>query len=290
MPRATTITTSARPAVVLKRLRTSRAFVFDMDGTLVLGDKTNHHLNPLPGALEITRWLSDRRVPFVLFTNGTAHTPQQYVGMLRDVGFPLPDNGVMTPASCAADLFRRCRYRRILTLGGEGLERPLRDAGRVIVRPEGKPVADAILVGWFREFTMGALEAACFAAWNGAKVFSCSQSLFFATAEGKALGTSRAISAMIKDLTGARIHVIGKPALEALRCAARQLGARTTELTVVGDDPSLEISMALRGGALAVAVNTGVGAADAGTHLPQKQRPHLAVHEVGELLSLYKGH
>jgi 4-nitrophenyl phosphatase len=290
MPRATTITTSARPAVVLKRLRTSRAFVFDMDGTLVLGDQTNHHLNPLPGALEITKWLSGRRVPFVLFTNGTAHTPQQYVGMLRDVGFPLPDNGGMTPASSAADLFRRRGYRRILTLGGEGLERPLRDAGRVIVRPEGKPVADAILVGWFREFTMGALEAACFAAWNGAKVFSCSQSLFFATSGGKALGTSRAISAMIKDLTGARIHVIGKPALEALRCAARQLGARTTELTVVGDDPSLEISMALRGGALAVAVNTGVGAADAGTHLPQKQRPHLAVHDVGELLSLYKGH
>jgi 4-nitrophenyl phosphatase len=290
MPRvAAIITASAHPAVVLKRLRASRAFVFDMDGTLVLGDKTNHGLNPLPGALEITRWLSDRRVPFVLFTNGTAHTPQQYVGMLRDVGFLLPDNGVMTPASSAADLFRRRGYRRILILGGEGLERPLRDAGMVIVRPEGKPVADAILVGWFREFTMGALEAACFAAWNGAKVYSCSQSLFFATAEGKALGTSRAISAMIKDLTGARIHVIGKPALEALRCAARQLGARTTELTVVGDDPSLEIPMALRGGALAVAVNTGVGAADAVTHLPQKQRPHLAVHDVGELLSLYKG-
>lgn len=290
MPRvAAIINTSAHPAVVLKRLRTSRAFVFDMDGTLVLGDKSNHGLNPLPGALEITRWLSDRRVPFVLFTNGTAHTPQQYVGMLRDVGFLLPDNGVMTPASSAADLFRRRGYRRILILGGEGLERPLRDAGMVIVRPEGKPVADAILVGWFREFTMGALEAACFAAWNGAKVYSCSQSLFFATAEGKALGTSRAISAMIKDLTGARIHVIGKPALEALRCAARQLGARTTELTVVGDDPSLEIPMALRGGALAVAVNTGVGAADAVTHLQQKQRPHLAVHDVGELLSLYKG-
>jgi 4-nitrophenyl phosphatase len=290
MPRvAAIISASAHPATALKRLRTSRAFVFDMDGTLVLGDKTNHGLNPLPGALEITRWLSDRRVPFVLFTNGTARTPQQYVGMLRDVGFLLPDNGVMTPASSAADLFRRRGYRRILTLGGEGLEKPLSDVGRVIVAAEGKPVADAILVGWFREFTMGALEAACFAVWNGAKVYSCSQSLFFATAEGKALGTSRAISAMIKDLTGARIHVIGKPALEALRCAARQLGVRTAELTVVGDDPSLEIPMALRGGALAVAVNTGVGAADAYTHLPQKQRPHLTVHDVGELLSLYKG-
>jgi 4-nitrophenyl phosphatase len=103
-------------------------------------------------------------------------------------------------------------------------------------------------------------------------------------------GWPRAISAMIKDVTGASIHVIGKPALEALRCAARELGARTTELAVVGDDPSLEIPMALRGGALAVAVNTGVGAADAGTHLPKKQRAHLTVHDVGELLSLYKGH
>ena len=39
----------AHSAAVLERLRGSRAFVFDMDGTLVLGDKTNHGLNPLPG-------------------------------------------------------------------------------------------------------------------------------------------------------------------------------------------------------------------------------------------------
>jgi HAD superfamily hydrolase (TIGR01450 family) len=291
MPRAAAKTpTSAHSATALKRLRGSRAFVFDMDGTLVLGDQTNHGLNPLPGALEITNLLSERGVPFVLFTNGTARTPQQYVGILRDVGFPLPDNGVMTPASSAADVFRRSGYSRILTLGGEGLEKPLRDAGMEIVAPVGKPHVDAVLVGWFREFTMSALEAACYAAWSGAKVYSCSQSLYFATAQGKALGTSRAISAMIKDLTGACIHVIGKPSLEALRCAARQLGVRTNELAVVGDDPSLEVPMAHRGGALAVAVHTGVGTTDSFGHLPKKQRPHLTVHDAGELLSLYKGH
>jgi len=246
-------------------------------------------LKPLPGALAMTSLLAARGVPFVLFTNGTARTPQQYVGMLRDVGFPLPENGVLTPASSATALFRRRGYHRILTLGGEGLEKPLRDVGMEIVAPEGNPKVDAVLVGWFREFTMSALEAACYAAWNGAKVYSCSQSLFFATAQGKALGTSRAISAMIKDLTGARIRVIGKPSLDALRCTARQLGVRTRELAVVGDDPSLEIPMALRGGALAVAVNTGVGSADSYAHLPERQRPHLTVHHVGELLSLYKG-
>jgi HAD superfamily hydrolase (TIGR01450 family) len=279
----------AHSLAVIKRLRHSRGFLFDMDGTLVLGDKTNHGLNPLPGALEITRFLEGRGVPFVLFTNGTARTPREYVEMLRAVGFSLPENGVMTPATSAADYFRRYGYKRVLTLGGEGLQKPLRDAGMEIVVPEGKPAVDAVLVGWYREFTMSALEAACYAAWNGARVYSCSQSLFFATANGKALGTSRAISAMIKDLTGARIHVIGKPSLEALWCAARQLGLRTKELAVVGDDPSLEIPMALRGGALAVAVSTGVGAADSYAHLPKKQRPHLSVHDVGELLSLYTG-
>lgn len=281
--------TVAPSRAVLERLRASRAFVFDMDGTLVLGDKTNHGLNPLPGALEMTGWLAERDVPFVLFTNGTASTPQKYVETLRKVGFSLSDSGVMTPASSAADLFKRRGYRRILTLGGEGLEQPLREAGMEIVPAIGKPEAEAILVGWYREFTMSALEAACYAAWGGAKVYSCSQSLFFATAQGKALGTSRAISAMIRDLTGSRIHVIGKPALEALRCAARRLGVPTTELTVVGDDPSLEIPMALRGGSLAVAVNTGVGAADSFANLPKAQRPHLIVHDVGELLALYKG-
>jgi 4-nitrophenyl phosphatase len=283
------IATSAHSPAALERLRNSRAFLFDMDGTLVLGDKSNHRLNPLPGALEIINFLSERGVPFVLFTNGTARTPQEYVRILCNVGFPLKENGVMTPASSAVDVFRRRGYKRILTLGGEGLNEPLRGAGMEIVVPEGKPEVDAVLVGWFREFTMTALEAACHAAWNGAKVYSCSQSLYFATAQGKALGTSRAISAMIKDLTSARIHVIGKPALEALRCAARRLGVRTKALTVVGDDPSLEIPMALRGGALAVAVNTGIGAADAYANLPEKKRPHLTVHDVSELLSLYKG-
>jgi len=290
MPR-TAVAAAARihSSTALKRLLDARAFVFDMDGTLVLGDKTNHRLNPLPGALEITSWLTECHVPFVLFTNGTARAPQDYVGTLRDVGFVLPDFGVMTPASSAADLFRRRGYKRILTLGGDGLNKPLRDARMEIVPPEGKPEVDAVLVGWYREFTFGALEAACYAVWNGAEVYSCSQSLYFATAQGKAIGTSRAISAMIKDLTGARIHIVGKPALEALRCAARHLGVGTRELAVVGDDPSLEVPMAHRGGSIAIAVQTGLGAADSFARLPKRQQPHLFVHDVGELLTLYKG-
>jgi 4-nitrophenyl phosphatase len=276
-------------ASAIRRLRHIQAFLFDMDGTLVLGDKTNHGLNPLPGAREMLAHLNQKKIPYVLFTNGTAHAPQSYVETLRKIGFELPDHSVLTPASVAADLFVAKGYRRILALGTEGMTKPLTDAGMEILKPEGQPTADAVLIGWFREFTMPALESACYAAWNGAKVYSCSQSLFFATAEGKALGTSRAIAAMIRDLTGARIHVVGKPDLAALRCASRRLQAATNNIAVVGDDPSLEVPMAHRGKSLAIAVLTGIGVAESFQHLKKSRHPHITVHDVNQLLSLYQG-
>jgi len=35
---------------------------------------------------------------------------------------------------------------------------------------------------------------------------------------------------------------------------------------------------------------TRIGAAEPYIHLPAKHRPYLIVHDLGELLSLYKGH
>src|SRR5258708_6660005 len=82
----------------------------------------------------------------------------------------------------------------------------------------------ALVVGWYPEFTMPALEAAVHAVWGGADLYSASQTPFFAAAGGRALGTSRAICAMITSLTGCRLTVTGKPSLGALRAAAARLG------------------------------------------------------------------
>ncbi len=271
---------------VLERLSAVQGFIFDMDGTLVLGDPRNHGLEPLAGAIEITNWLKQRAVPFVVFTNGTARPPAAYAASLAQVGFKLADADLLTPSSAAAELFTRRGYRRVLALGGEGLCAPLRAAGIEVLPPAGKPLVDAVLIGWYREFTMDALEAACHAVWNGACLYSASQTRFFATADGKALATSRAIAAMIRDMTECRIQVIGKPSLDALRCAGRRLGVPLTELAVVGDDPALEVPMAHRGRALAVAVNTGLGDADSFAHVPPARRPHITVPGMPELLAL----
>ncbi|MGE5135183.1 MAG: HAD-IIA family hydrolase [Gemmatimonadota bacterium] len=270
----------------LARLRAARGFVFDVDGTLVLTDRANHGYTLLPGALELTGALAARGVPFVLFTNGTNRTGREYARALREVGFPLADDAVLTPAASAAELFTRRGHQRVMVLGGDGVAGPLREAGIEVVPPARGQQADAVLAGWFREFTMETLEAACDAVWGGAALYSCSESVFFATRDGRAIGTSRAISAMIRSVTGCRLEVVGKPSRHALGTAARRLGLRPADLVVVGDDPELETAMAHRGRALAVAVATGIGTPSAFAQLPDGRRPHLVLPGVSDLAGL----
>jgi len=278
------------PVTPLARLRAARGFVFDLDGTLVLGDRNNQGLAPLPGALEITRWVARRGLPFAVFTNGTTKTPQHLARTLASIGFDLPDYAVLTPASSAVAVFARRGYRRVLVLGGDGLAGPLHDAGIEAVMPDGRPPAvDAVLAGWYPEFTLPALESACHAVWAGARLYSASQSLFFATAGGRSIGTSRAISAMIGSLTGVRARLVGKPSLAALRTAGGRLGVPVADLVVVGDDPGLEVPMAHRGNALAVAVSSGLGGPESYRHLPPERQPHLHLSGVDELLTLCQG-
>ncbi len=281
---------------VLRRLRDARGFIFDMDGTLALGDRVNHGLTPLPGAAGMLRWARSRKLPYLVFTNGTNRTPAHFARVLRDAGLDVPDEAMMTPASSAVVMFARRGYKRVMVLGGEGLTGPLREAGIEVVppveaaadtRPSQEPAGvDAVLVGWVREFTMSHLEAACQAVWNGAALYSASETPFFATAGGRALGTSRAISAMIRSVTGCRLTVTGKPSAGALSAASARLGVPARDLVVVGDDPLLEVPMAHRGGALAVAVQTGLAGPAAYDRLPPAKRPHLHLRGVGELLSL----
>ncbi|PVY98012.1 HAD-IIA family hydrolase [Actinomycetospora cinnamomea] len=275
---------------VLDRLHAARGFVLDMDGTLVLGDRNNRGIRALPGAVELVRALIDRGTPFCVFTNGTVKTPEECAHALQDAGLPVPDDAALTPASAAVEVFRRRGHRRVMVLGGKGVTEPLEAAGIEALPPLRGTTADAVFAGWYREeLTFEALEAACFAVLEGAKVYSASQSPFFATAEGRTLGSSRAISAVLRDVTRARVTVVGKPALQALRTSARHLGVPAAELAVVGDDPGLEVPMAHKGRALAVAVHTGIGDAESFVHVPEDVRPHLDLADVGILAELLSG-
>jgi NagD protein len=273
-------------AAVLRRLRSARAFLFDLDGTLVLGDRRNSTLRPLPGAITFLERLRQRNVPFAALTNGTVRTPDEYVHELREAGLLFEERMALTPSSVAADYFRRQGFRRVRVLGTEGVWRPLEAAGLTVVRDlENEPV-DAVYVGWYRDFKMEEIQTACDAVAAGAKLFTGSLAPYFASAHGKVLSSSRVICAALTSITGKRAMVLGKPSLEAVRHACERLSTRPKDLVVVGDDPALEVFMARRTGALGVAVRSGVWGQGRVKALPAQHRPHLAVENVAELLTL----
>ena len=278
---------SARAAIA--RLKRAKGFVLDMDGTLVLGDRNNHSIRALSGAAAFVAHLRATGVPHVSFTNGTVRPPRDIAPKLADAGIDIAAEAILTPASVAADYFVRKKLSRILALGGEGVSKPLEAAGLEIIRPPLRGRVDAVFAGWFRDFTMADIEAACDAVWSGAGLYVASLVPCFATAEGRTLGTSAAIAGAVRQITGARAKLLGKPSLEALKAASHVLKLPTWEIAVVGDDPALEIVMAHKGGALSIGVTTGVARAEDYAAVPRKNRAHLVVRDMEHLLSLYRG-
>jgi 4-nitrophenyl phosphatase len=237
-----------------------KGLMFDLDGTLLLSDRSLGGYEILPGAAELLTELARRAFPFVVLTNGTAYPPAEQAAKLRKLGLPVRDECMLTPSSVAADLMLRAGVRRALVLGSSGVGHALREARieTVHVGEPGEREVQAVFVGWYPECTMKAIEAACHAIWSGARLYVASDVPFFATKQGRTMGYSYAITGAIRRVTQAPMILTGKPSPHALRFVARRLGLRYRDLGIVGDDPSVEIIMARRGGAKSFAVTTGV--------------------------------
>ena len=264
-----------------------KGFMFDVDGTLVLGDRSGHGYLALPGAVETLTTLKDRGIPFVLLTNGSAYPASEQAPRLRAIGLPVEDWQMLTPSSVTADYLSRKGVKRALILGSPGVGHALAAAGIEIVftGETGADQVDAVYVGWHPECGMKDIDTAVHAIWNGAKLYVASDVPFFATRSGKAIGYSHAIIAAIKSLVTVRSTITGKPSMHALRFVAAKLGVKVNEVGVVGDDPQLEPGMARRGGATGFGVATGLVTLEAWAAQPPAHRPHRVLRNVGELLT-----
>jgi 4-nitrophenyl phosphatase len=271
-----------------KLLAHVQGYVFDIDGTLALADKRLSGYEALPGACELLAMLRRRGVPHVGFTNGSTKTPQKLSEALSQIGIELDERHTLTPISVAVDLFARRRYKKILVLGGEGVYKPLAEAGFDVVRtPERADDAQAVLIGWHPDFGLADLDAACRAVWAGAAFYTVSTAPFVASRDGRTLGISGALAAAVRSVTGKRAIIVGKPSAQALTCASGRLGGiKPAQMAIVGDDISLENAMAMRGGAMSIGVHTGLSSAEDFARLPVASRPHLSISGVDRLLEM----
>lgn len=265
-----------------------RGFMFDLDGTLVLGDRAGRSYDVLPGAIEVLTRLRERGIPWVVLTNGSAHPPAQQAARLRGVGLPVEDAQMLTPSSITAGVLLARGVRRVLVLGSPGVGHVLRESGIEITftgEPDCERV-DAVYIGWHPECGMRDIEAACHAIWAGARCYVASDVPFFASRAGRTIGYSYAIVGAVRRMTKVRPIITGKPSQHALRHVASTLGVKPAEVGVVGDDPLVEMIMARRGGATGFAVCTGTTSRAQWRRQPLARRPHHLLEGVGDLLAL----
>ena len=268
-----------------------KGLMFDVDGTLLLSDRSLGAYQVLPGAIEVLTALRERAFPFVLLTNGSHYPPAEQAAKLRASGLPVQDEQMLTPSSVTADQLSRRGFRRVLVLGTRGVGHALAEAGIETVFTGERRAAevDAVYVGWHPECGMKDIETAAQAIWGGAKLFSASDVPFFATRQGRSIGYSFAIVGAIRRLTRAPVTVMGKPSLHALRFVAKRLGMPMPHVGVVGDDPVVEGIMARRGGATALAVTTGVTTREEWLGQPGRCRPHRVLRDLREVLTYFSG-
>jgi 4-nitrophenyl phosphatase len=273
------------------RLSPIAGFMFDLDGTLVLTDRSFRGYQVLPGAVEALTELKARGIPFVALTNGSAYPVAEQAPRLRAVGLPIADEALLTPSSVAADLLPRRGVKRALILGTPGVGQPLAEAGIEVLFPgqDGCEDVQAVYIGWHPECTMKDIETAVKAIWNGAALYVASDVPFFATSDGKSMGYSYAIAGAVRKITRAPMVLTGKPSLHALRLVARRLGVPTRRVAVVGDDPLVEMIMARRGGAIGLGVTTGITKEREWAAQPLGRRPHRVLRSLSEILRLDHG-
>jgi HAD superfamily hydrolase (TIGR01450 family) len=260
-------------------LENVRAFVFDIDGTLV--HRTGpEEVHAIPGARDVLDRIVASGRPFAVFTNGSHLPPDAFAHQLRAAGLPVEDGQVLTPLRSVQ------AYRagmRVIPFASEPARAYMKSVGMEMV-DNGGPV-DAVFVAHSDHVDFEELERAARAVIAGAKLLTASYVPAYAGANGPILSRGAMITAAIAKASSARPVVVGKPSQAAVRVMSRQLGVRSEEIAVVGDDIRLDIALGHLGRSPTVLVRTGISAdVDLG-RVPEKQRPALTLGTVAELLA-----
>lgn len=271
------------------KLADAEAFVFDVDGTLILSDDPNAGsggVQVLPGAAEILQVLRARGKRLAVFTNGSGQVPREIAAKLRLAGLDVADDEVLTPPVVAVEYIKRHHPgQAVLAFGTEGVLEPVRQAGIPLASLEEAQDAGVVLIGADLDFTYAKLEAACRAVWAGAPLLVTSMAPFFASRRGRMPSPSGSIAAGIRHVTGVEPRVVGKPSELAMEVLAELFGTTPHRIAIIGDDLQLEIRMARESGAFGVLVLSGSSRESDQEHVLPDYRPHLVVPVVGDLIA-----
>ena len=218
-------------------------WALDLDGVLWRGAVS------IPGAAEAVVRLRARGERVVFLTNNAAPTIAEHLAKLEGMGVGADAGDLITSAQAAATLLEP--GSTALACAGPGVREALAARGVRIVQ---SGPADAVVVGWHREFDFPRLARAADAVRGGARLVGTNEDATFPTPDGLLPGAG-ALLAAVAYASGATAEIAGKPHAPMQRLVAERVGSVAI---VVGDRPSTDGALARALGARFALVLSGV--------------------------------
>ena len=258
------------------------AYVFDMDGTIYLGDEV------LPGVRDTLRILRELGIPVRFLSNNPTKDPEQYAAKLERLGLPTPvEDIVNTVVSTVRWLRAHHPDAVVFPIAEQPLIRALTEAG---IRISGDPVEiDIVLASYDRTFDYQKLQIAFDAIWFHRRAFlvQTNPDRYCPFPGGRGEPDCAAITAAIEASTGVPCEVnLGKPGPIMVAEAVRGLGVDPADVLMVGDRLATDVAMGRAAGMSSVLVLTGDSTlAEADQAMPD-QRPEYIASTLDEILPL----
>jgi arabinose operon protein AraL len=251
------------------------AYIFDLDGTVYLGDAL------LPHAGESISRLRALGCRTLFVSNNPTQTVAAYAAKLSRLGLPTAVADIVNSTQVmVAFLQQRLPGARLFVVGEKPLCQALRAAGFRLTANSDQ--VDAVIVSFDRTFTYHKLQVA-FDALNAGAHFFATNADRFCPVPGGGEPDAGALIAAITACTGRAVEaVVGKPSTYMAQAALARLHLEPADCLVVGDRLETDVEMGLAAGMAAALTLTGATPVAALAQSPV--RPTYVIQHLGQLL------
>ncbi len=257
-----------------------RACIFDLDGTVYLGDAL------LPTARQTILRLRREGVRTVFLSNNPTRTRAEYARKLTRLGLPTRPAEVLNSSAVLVDFLRRVMPGAALfVLGEASLRAELKRAGFSL--SEDPRRVQAVVASFDRTFDYRKLQIGFDALRAGARFFATNADAY-CPVPGGGQPDAAAVIAALEACTGRRVEAVaGKPSAHMSRAVLNLLRLPPEACLMVGDRLETDIRMGLEAGMHAALVLTGATGADAWTR--GGLAPTFVLRRLADLFSLPAG-
>lgn len=250
-----------------------KLFVFDMDGTIYLGDEA------FPYAISFINHLREDGKRVLFFTNNASRSSEHYYRRLTDMGFSPHPGEVLTSGDVTLDFLKRSREgKKVYLVGSESLCRQFGAAGI----EQNDTDADIVIVSFDPEITYKKLDTACRLINGGAEYLSTHPDMVCPVKGGSVID-SGAFCALVNAVTGKKPVYFGKPYRPAVDGMCALTSVKPEEMCIFGDRMYTDIALGKRNGITSVLVLTGETSREDAEGAQEADRPDFTVDSLDDI-------